>query len=37
MTAGRTADLWWKNAIVYCVDIETFSTGTATAAATSEA
>jgi trehalose synthase len=27
MTAGRTADLWWKNAIVYCVDIETFLDG----------
>ena len=24
MTAGRTADLWWKNAIVYCLDVETF-------------
>ncbi|MGH6884841.1 MAG: alpha-amylase family glycosyl hydrolase, partial [Geminicoccales bacterium] len=21
---GRTADLWWKNAIVYCLDVETF-------------
>jgi trehalose synthase len=27
MTAGRTADLWWKNAIVYCLDVETFLDG----------
>ncbi|HEX4901578.1 MAG TPA: alpha-amylase family protein [Acidimicrobiales bacterium] len=24
MTASRTSDLWWKNAIVYCLDVETF-------------
>ena len=24
MTAGRTGDLWWKNAVVYCLDVETF-------------
>ncbi|MPZ74077.1 MAG: trehalose synthase [Nitriliruptorales bacterium] len=24
MSTGRTADLWWKNAIVYCLDVETF-------------
>jgi trehalose synthase len=24
MSTARTADLWWKNAIVYCLDIETF-------------
>ena len=24
MAAGRTADLWWKNAVVYCLDVETF-------------
>jgi trehalose synthase len=23
----RTADLWWKTAIVYCLDVETFSDG----------
>jgi trehalose synthase len=24
VTAGRTSDLWWKNAVVYCLDVETF-------------
>jgi trehalose synthase len=24
MSSARTADLWWKNAIVYCLDVETF-------------
>jgi maltose alpha-D-glucosyltransferase/alpha-amylase len=24
MMIARTADLWWKNAIVYCLDVETF-------------
>jgi trehalose synthase len=24
MSAGRTSDVWWKNAIIYCLDIETF-------------
>ncbi len=24
MSAGRTSDLWWKNAVVYCLDVETF-------------
>jgi trehalose synthase len=24
MSNARTADLWWKNAIVYCLDAETF-------------
>jgi trehalose synthase len=24
MSTARTSDLWWKNAIVYCLDIETF-------------
>jgi trehalose synthase len=24
MSTARTADLWWKNAIVYCLDVETF-------------
>ncbi|HEU5470971.1 MAG TPA: alpha-amylase family protein [Actinophytocola sp.] len=22
---ARTADLWWKNAVVYCLDVETFA------------
>jgi hypothetical protein len=24
MSIARTGDLWWKNAIVYCLDVETF-------------
>jgi trehalose synthase len=24
VTKARTSDLWWKNAIVYCLDVETF-------------
>jgi trehalose synthase len=24
VTTGRTSDLWWKNAVVYCLDVETF-------------
>ena len=24
MNTARTADLWWKNAVVYCLDVETF-------------
>jgi trehalose synthase len=24
MTSGRTSDLWWKNAVIYCLDVETF-------------
>jgi trehalose synthase len=24
MTYARTSDLWWKNAIIYCLDVETF-------------
>ncbi|MBA2496989.1 MAG: alpha-amylase family protein [Acidimicrobiia bacterium] len=24
MSAGRVSDLWWKNAVVYCLDVETF-------------
>ena len=35
MRAAMTSDLWWKNAVVYCLDVETFTTPTATAAATS--
>jgi trehalose synthase len=23
----RTADVWWKNAVVYCLDVETFADG----------
>ena len=25
MTIAATADLWWKNAVVYCLDVQTFS------------
>jgi trehalose synthase len=24
VTTGRTSDLWWKNAVIYCLDVETF-------------
>jgi trehalose synthase len=24
MSTARTADLWWKNAVVYCLDVETY-------------
>ena len=24
MSTGRTSDLWWKNAVVYCLDVDTF-------------
>jgi len=24
MNLERTADLWWKNAVIYCLDVETF-------------
>jgi trehalose synthase len=24
MTSPRTSDLWWKNAVIYCLDVETF-------------
>ncbi len=27
MNITRTADLWWKNAVVYCLDVETFQDG----------
>ncbi|MGX7825798.1 alpha-amylase family protein [Actinokineospora sp. 24-640] len=27
MRLTRTADLWWKNAVVYCLDVETFQDG----------
>jgi trehalose synthase len=24
VTTDRTSDLWWKNAVIYCLDVETF-------------
>ena len=24
MTSARTSDLWWRNAVIYCLDVETF-------------
>ena len=24
MTSAETSDLWWKNAVIYCLDVETF-------------
>ncbi|QJY50839.1 trehalose synthase [Pseudonocardia broussonetiae] len=27
MNLSRAADLWWKNAVVYCLDVETFADG----------
>ena len=27
MKLTRTSDLWWKNAVVYCLDVETFADG----------
>ncbi|KJE20008.1 glycosidase [Frankia torreyi] len=27
MRLSRTADLWWKNAVIYCLDVETFADG----------
>ncbi|MEJ3745953.1 alpha-amylase family protein [Actinomycetes bacterium KLBMP 9797] len=27
MRLSRTADVWWKNAVVYCLDVETFLDG----------
>jgi trehalose synthase len=24
MRSARTSDLWWKNAVIYCLDVETF-------------
>ena len=24
MSVARTSDLWWKNAVIYCLDVETF-------------
>ena len=25
MSIPATADLWWKNAIIYCLDVQTFA------------
>nr|MDT0665401.1 alpha-amylase family glycosyl hydrolase [Micromonospora sp. DSM 115978] len=25
MRLSQTADLWWKNAVIYCLDVETFA------------
>ncbi len=25
MRLAATSDVWWKNAVVYCLDVETFS------------
>ncbi|MER7578116.1 alpha-amylase family glycosyl hydrolase, partial [Streptomyces sp. NPDC126514] len=27
MRLTRTSDLWWKNAVVYCLDVETYQDG----------
>jgi glycosidase len=27
MSRKKTSDLWWKNAVVYCLDVETFFDG----------
>ena len=24
MSLKPTSDIWWKNAVIYCVDVETF-------------
>jgi hypothetical protein len=24
MMLARTSDLWWKNAVIYCLDVETY-------------
>ena len=24
MTTARTSDVWWRNAVIYCLDVETF-------------
>ncbi|MEA2268432.1 MAG: hypothetical protein QOC64_1042, partial [Solirubrobacteraceae bacterium] len=24
MRLDRTSDLWWKNAVMYCLDVETY-------------
>ena len=25
MSTAETADLWWKNAVIYCLDVQTFA------------
>jgi len=25
VSTAATADLWWKNAVVYCLDVQTFA------------
>ncbi|HET6520636.1 MAG TPA: alpha-amylase family glycosyl hydrolase, partial [Geminicoccaceae bacterium] len=27
MDIARTSDVWWKNAVFYCLDVETFQDG----------
>ena len=27
MRLTQTSDLWWKNAVVYCLDVETYADG----------
>jgi hypothetical protein len=27
MSLKTTSDLWWKNAVIYCLDVETFYDG----------
>jgi maltose alpha-D-glucosyltransferase/alpha-amylase len=27
MINARASDLWWKNAVFYCLDVETFQDG----------
>ena len=27
MSDKATSDLWWKNAVIYCVDVELFDDG----------
>ena len=27
MRLTKTSDLWWKNAVVYCLDVETYADG----------
>ena len=34
MRIKSTSDLWWKDAVLYCLDVEMFYDSTATAAAT---
>jgi len=27
MRLTQTSELWWKNAVVYCLDVETYADG----------